>query len=312
MKAQLLLVASAFVLRATAEDAPSPFKYDYSIKPGVLSGSAENDLVPALKYSASAKYDWAPWKGNGTAFAKFRSEGAVATEATANSENLFAELHAGGDFFLGKPAPVTAPPPAPGNFTPDMVPPTPEGRKDFGFIEGTAKLRFETDQSFENYNVTYGPHIGYVHRNSAKALWPLVPLVQVDFQRVEVLHSEAYEKRGIDEEAFWRYGITAEWNWQAGEQLAQDSRYLRPLGVYGRVSYYQSYDLPKGATRAEFDESTYYAGGLNYAFTKLNLRYLRSAFITVAHGRLPPTIREQTMVFVGVTLGPKLEREPIW
>lgn len=313
MKTALFTFVAASLLGYSARtaDEPSAFKYDWSVKPGLLHGSHDSEFVPALKYSALMRYDWAPWTGPATAFAKARSEGTVATEASANSENLFAELMFGGDIYFGTPAPDVAPPPPPGDFDPNQVPPTPVGRTHYGFLEGAVKTRFETDQSFNNYNLTYGPHIGYVHRNSAVGFWPLVPLVQADFQRVEVLQSESFEKRRIDEDAFWRFGLTAEWNWQVGEQFARNSYYVRPVGVYGRLSYFQSYDMPKGATRAEFDESTYVAGGLNYAFTKINLSYLRSGFVTVAHGRLPPAVREQTMVFIGITLGPRLERD-VW
>lgn len=283
-----------------AKDEPDPWDLSLKVKPSLLHSATDDDYALAGKYRAKATYDWYPWRGP-TAFAQLLSEGTVASDADINSENLFAELNGGVAFQLQQSGTVAPPPDGPRDPNAPPTEPPPSGGYRLGRLELSAKVRFETDQSFDNYSVTYGPQVGYFH-NNYKGLWVLVPSVYADYQRVEILESSLYQSLGEDEDPFYRFSIVASWDIPIGEKLAPDNRYISPLGAIANVRYYQAFDVPDSIEAGNDDHAWYYELGLNYEFTDLKIRWLRSAYVSVARGRQPPAVENKTMVFVGVVL----------
>lgn len=301
--ALVLGLASARLLAGDAAgDTPSPWKAKFQAKPSLLHGTASDVTAAALRYDTSLRYHYDPWTSKLTGFAEALSQGTVATDARANTENLFAEIRGGLVYDFYEP-PTPAAPPPPGERSPLDVPSTPTGGYDFGRISLAPNVRFETDQPFENYQLTYGGVLGYGNLKQT-GWWALAPSVQAEFQRVEVLYSRYYHQLGVEEDAFYRLGLIASWDWAIGEDLAPNSRFWRPFGLHFDVRFYQSYDLPSGAGIPELRESLYFAGGINYELTG-RLKWIRSVYVTVAHGRLPPATEDETMVYFGVVLGTK-------
>ena len=297
--AVLLLSLAAVQLSAAGPEADA-WNAAYNVKPAVLRSTPGDRLALAARYEAKAKYDYAPWRGP-TAFVKGVSEGTVATLSEANSDDLFAELQLGAAFQLMKGPRVPPPPESRDPTAPPATPPATGGYR-LGRLELGAKVRLETDQPFENYSLTYGPQLAYFHNNTRGA-WPLVPSLCVDYQRVEPLHSRFLRSLGEDEDGFYRLSTVASWDLPLGEALAPRSRYLGPLGAIFNLRDYRAQEVPSAVRQSRRDESRYYEGGLNYEFTDLRCRWLRSAYVTVAHGRKPPVVDNKTMVFVGVVLG---------
>lgn len=299
--AMLLAALLAAPVHAGASDvSPSVVDTRYHLKPALLHGTNGSRTAAALRYDGSLRYDYAPWSTKWTAFGQALTQGTLATDWRSNSENLFAEIRGGAFLDLYEP-PAVAPPPARGNRDPRAVPVTPQGGHDYGRIEVAPNVRFETDQALRNYNLVYGCRLGYGNLKQTRA-WALVPSAYAEWQRVDTLYSDVMRRRGIPEEAFYRWGVIGSWDWATGEDLAPNSRIWRPLGAHFDIRYYRSYDLPSGADLPELRDALYYAGGLNYELTG-KLGWVRSVYLTVAHGKLPPVTRDDTMVFVGVVLG---------
>jgi hypothetical protein len=282
------------------------FNKDFSLKPSILHGSLDKNFAAALKYDAKLKYDLALAPRDDMAFT-LESRGAVASRPSANSENLFAAFlfgyaHNFYDWTAGEPAPAVGE--RRGRALPTIQQNPFSALVDFSF-----KTRFETDQLFNNYNVTYGPQLGFTPKHQQGWAY-LLPSCYVDYSRVEVLHSQRYRQLGIAENAFWRLDASAGWLYPIGSELFRDHRWLCPLDVQFDFHYFRSFDLPALAQSASLDEAFYYAGTIGYNLRSINpdhpsafARYVPYIYLSVGRGRLPPVTRSQTMIFIGVTYG---------
>src|SRR6266496_2724192 len=76
-----------------AEDKP---EFKASVKPSILHGSAEDVTAGAVRFNASVRYDHALGVDDNLSV-MIESKGAIATDARANSENLYAALFFGYD-----------------------------------------------------------------------------------------------------------------------------------------------------------------------------------------------------------------------
>jgi hypothetical protein len=257
-----------------------------------------------LRWQGRLLYDYSPWRGNLTAFAAGQSRGTIATDSHAHSESISAEIDTGLAWQLQQAVQLGEAPPV-GERDPNAPASTPPagGGFRFGRIELSAKVGFETDQPLDNYGLTYGPQLGYYHNNE-DGLWPFVPSFYLDYQRVDLLDSRYYRDLGLsDDESFYRFSAIASWQLPVGTWLARDNRYISAIGAIANLRYTRSHDVPDAIEGTGQDESWYYEGGLNYAFTNIGAKLLRSVYVTVAHGRLPPAVEDKTMVFVGVVIG---------
>lgn len=293
----LLCVGMAAFLQAKADD--SLIETKYSVKPSLLSSTASGDVVPALGYDVEARYDCDPWTGKVSGFAKAWSQGTIATRGAANAEALFAELQIGAAWQMTEDS-IVPPPPGPGEQATLQLP---TGGRRFGRLELCGKVRFETDQLFENNDVAYGPQIGYFHSN-ATGMWPLMPSLYVDYLRVNPCMSDYLEDIGADDGGFYRASAVASWDVPIGEILAPKDSLISPLGMIFNARYYSAYDVPSEVKTRGRDESWYGECGIRYEFTDRGMRWLRSVFLTVARGRTPPVTDNATMVFLGIVLGP--------
>lgn len=311
MKRTFAIVASIlFVVLLScnaAEDEPWYKRISASAKPEILTGSDEDVVAPALSYELGFRKDKSindNWTKTLIDYG-FSTEGTVATDNRANSEGLFAEIHGGVKRTLsiyGKTgsAEVEDTRVNTGVFTEDMT-----EQIDLPFFHLSAVGRFETDQIFENYSINYGPRLGVIQtRQDELSLWVLMPKLQLDFHRVDILQSRDLEEQGIDEDSFWRLGGEADWRLEVGSWWISTNSLWNGLGVHARVSHYRGFELPAGAEQADYDESWLYSGGVHFRFkdSKVGLGKLRMhfAYVTVSNGRTPPATRDQTSVKVGL------------
>lgn len=299
-----LLVSTALAALTTRALDLDDFDTDLSLKPSTLHGSADGKLAGALKFDGRLRYDLAPSRVDGFSVVA-DTKGTLATEAQANSENLYAGVELGWAHLHESWTTLTN-----ANRTSQRPGARPVEKLEYQLgwlLDVFFKTRFETDQQFDNYNVTYGPKIGFTPIHRTTFVRQLVPFLYVDYQRVEVLKSDDFVARGIDEDAFWRLDVSANWDLDVGGQFLNHVRWLRPISLGFDLHYYRAFDLPDGAEEAGFDDGLYYAGTFNYNFRALYdevpakwTDWIPLVYCSVGHGRLPPTLEEQTMVFVGI------------
>lgn len=298
---ELAIVVLMAFTTAYSEAADSALKSTWNIKPSLLHSSGEDSIVPAAKWNAALRYDSSTKLRT---YGMARTEGVVATASDAHSEDLFVEI-AGG--FVFHPIDLQLPE----EFTGDARDAKERGAadKDFGRLDLGLKLRFETDQPLENYDLTYGAELGYVLASDRRWL-ALVPSLYASYARVEVLESEFFENRAIAEDSYFRFDIAAAWKWRPFADLVQDIQPLNPITLHADIRFSYSHDLPAGTDQTDYDKALYYAGTISYELTDLNARWvdairLRNVYLTIARGRLPPAVKDQTMIFLGIVLGAK-------
>ena len=282
------------------------FKTHLTLKPSLLHASLDKNFAAALKYDAKLNYNLALAPRDDLALT-LESRGTIATRPHANSENLFAAFLLGyAHDFYDWTASQRVPPQGERR---GRALPTIQQDSFSALVEVDLKARFETDQLFNNYNFTYGPHIGFTPKHQQGWAY-LMPSCDVDYQHVEVLHSERYRQLGIAEDAFWRFDASAGWLYPIGSEWFRDQRWLRPLDVQFDFHYFRSFDLPAGATAANLDEAFYYAGTIGYNLRSINpdhpsafARYVPYIYVSVGRGRLPPVTQSQTMIYIGIVYG---------
>jgi hypothetical protein len=307
LAAALLVVLSAGSCPA-AEEKTHLFDSDFNLKPAVLHASKGSDWAAALRWRGRLAYDYSPWRGSLTAFASGQTQGTLATDARAHSEDIWAEINTGLAWQLQRAVKLgTAPPRGERDPTAPSTGPPPGGGLRLGRLEVGLKVRFETDQPLENYALTYGPQLGYFHNNE-QGLWPLVPSFSLDYQRVDLLDSLYYRRLGLnDDDSFFRFSTVASWQLPVGTWLARDNRYVNSLGAVANLRHTLAREVPNAIKLQGKDESWYCEAGLNYAFKNVGAKWLRSAYVTVARGRLPPATENKTVIYVGLVVGWPLE-----
>lgn len=301
------IIVSSTLLEADSNGTDSEFTKE--LKAAILYGDDDSDYAPALQYKLGYKYEPA-WTAALNGHVRVKSEGTVATDSDVNSENLFAEIEVGTNLELTR----TATGPSSNSNASD------EGigmgfddrnvkeRQHYGNVDLSGTVRFETDQGFDNYNLTYGPRLGYIHRNGSTredALWALLPKVQLGYSRVEVLHSEAFKSKGIDEDAFWRLDGVADWTFHIGKWMdPHTTHWYNGVKLAAKIQYSKGYDLPDGAKEADLDEAFYYSGSVYYRFQDGTdiAKWISAVYLTVGEGRIAPQPEEQTQVFLGVVV----------
>jgi hypothetical protein len=298
---------SSSLLIANSDGTDSEFNKE--LKAALLYGDDDSDYSPALQYKLGYKYE-PSWTTALNGHVRARSEGTVATESDANSENLFAEIEVGTNLELTRAATgpsfdANAPDEGIGM---DFGDRDVKERQHYGNIDFSGTLRFETDQNFNNYNLAYGPRLGYVHRDGStreQAFWALLPKVQLGYSRVEVLHSEKFDSEGIDEDAFWRLDGVADWTFHVGKWMDPEAtQWYNGLKLAAKIQYSKGYNLPDGANEADLDEAFYYSGSVYYRFQDGTdmAKWISAVYLTVGDGRVAPQPEEQTQVFLGVVV----------
>ncbi len=280
-------------------DQPAPSKdYIFSVSPAFLSNVSNGYTSPALRATANWKHEWAPWTGPATGFVKAAARGTWATRPEANTEPSFAEVQAG---VAWQPEAQPFIPTKDPDFNPNAPgtdSPMPTGGWSAGRIELGARSRYETDQRQDNSDVANGLQLGYFH-NKSTGPWPLIPSFTLDYQWVETLTSVQAD---LKETSYERVDACAAWSAPIGHIVADDTRWLAPLGVifnlYGTLARQSS-----GEWREQADTKTRMIEvGLNYGLTDLNLWKCSSVYVTWSHGRRPPTTEDATVISVGLTV----------
>jgi len=235
---------------------------------------------------------------NARYFAK--TAGAVAWNHEANPENLLVETGAGFRWLVHTGASSASTPInllAPVNPNATNVP-VAASRRPVAF-RGDMKVGFETDQRFDNSNLTYGPRFGFTHTQNA-GLWPLLPSVHVAYQRIKVMEDDFFQRNGISQRNFWRFDASAAWKWRPFERSGAESAALKPIGLHLDVRYFRAFDQPATARALDQEENLYTAGTVSYETA--GWRYISSLYLTVAHGRLPPSTRADTTIYAGFSV----------
>lgn len=291
-----------------SEEASQEFKK--KLKPTLLSSNDETGISPALEFKLSYLRDVSMSPSLSRHFFA-QSEGVIATNSEANSKNLFAEIGYGINKEFATPGTVPEFPDNTGTgsgagFTFDQGAATPG--QTYGNLAISATGRFETDQQFDNYNLTYGPHIGYVHTNGSAwkdAWWSLIPSVQFSYHHINVLESKAFDSLGITDDSFWRFDGVADWTFDIGNWVdPRRNHWYGGFSFGAKLQYSKAFELAPAATAAGLDDAWYYQGAINYRFedgTKI-AEWISEVYLAVGNGRIAPQPEDQTSVMLGVVL----------
>lgn len=271
-------------------DAPT---FTHEFKPAIIDARDADRRTLGARFEFGVKRDF-----DATAFAAYgfaTTKGTLTLESEANPENLVAEIGGGTAWRIGGTVPLSLEPP----LDPTQPSPPPATPIRDALINLDLKVGFETDQPFDNTQLAIGPRAGYTHTQNA-GLWPLLPSLAVAYQRIHVLDSAFLTQHGIPERDFWRLDLSAAWKWRPFAR-ADANAILSRIGLHADVRYFQAFELPAEAQALNQEEAFYTAGTLSYETQ--TWPWLRQVYLTVAHGRLPPSPREDTTIFLGVVLG---------
>jgi hypothetical protein len=288
MKIRLLLLTASLATTAFA-------KVEGEIKPAFLKSEDSNERAAGVRFELKA--DSRDERSAQSTHFSASTKGALATTAEANSENLTAEVAATIDRRIGGLVKIN--PSAPIN---PNEPPPPIGPAPWGFLASAdVRIGFETDQRFNNSQLLLGPRLGLVHteRTGFRAL---APSVFVSYDRVKVFESELLSSLGVTQRTFWRLEVDASWVWSPFERTDRAKDALTPLSLHADVRYFRSDDVPTAVKVRNQDDNLYTAVSLNYNTHALGWSRIEGFYVTVAHGRLPPSTREDTTIYLGVVV----------
>lgn len=295
-------VGMVFAVSLRAEEKPAAGTW--SLKPTILDSGDGEYWAGALRWEGKVNQYYSSWEGSMSAFAAGNTKGTVATDAWAHSENMLATIAAGLSWQSGSPKQLVISPGAdngnapranlnPGNDSPECR------------FEVSVKAGFESDQPMDNYALTYGPQIGFYH-NNMDIMWPLVPTFTVDYQQEVIVRSSYYRSLGLEDDgSSSRFSADVSWDLPVGNWMPGNNPYVKNIGAIVNLHYNLAYGTPSVIEQKGQDTSSYYEIGFNYLFTNPRKFWLQSLYLTVAHGHLPQTQDNTTMVFVGLNFGNK-------
>jgi hypothetical protein len=281
-KAGLLLAIAAPALLA------EPAAFDWSVKPALLNSDNLSDLTAGARFKFSADragVGEANWSVGALL------EGLVAAKAAANNEGIDAQLKGGAFRSFGREEKLDL---GPVNKNATLTPEKPP----FSYLlSAQLAVGCETDQRFDNSQISVGPELGFAHDNEGIAA--LVPSVYVSYERINLLAAKNLEQLGIPENDYWRLQVSASWHTMPFAQNISAPAWLKPIGLHGDLRYCRSYDIPKEGEALSQKENIYVAADLSYELSQTSVPHLNQVYVRVSHGRLPPATREDTTVYVG-------------
>lgn len=283
----LLLVASSPVLAADSWD------LNYKFQPSLLT--ADSKWTPAFNYDVKvSKSLWSePEK---QAFRKYlnahvASRGALAGDADLNNEPLLADAGFTSAINLYRP-PIFSLGDQPGEYK------TEEEGFNLGRLSFSLLAGYESDQTFDNRNITGGAEVGYVLTEN-QGFKALVPSIFVGYDFVFNDQSDLEHDLG-DEHDSRRLRVFASWKLPVGRWISGS---LDSLNAHFDLRYYKSDGLSKAYRDADQDEAIYMAGALSYSFGAQPLwGVVNVVYVRLTNGRIPPVTDDNTTLMVGLTV----------
>lgn len=266
------------------------------LAPVLLHSDQHDKVVGGLRFGFQYDRHWysapRPNAFRKGGYARAGTEGALAWKARYNPENLAASVDGGLSINLSRHTPT---PFNPDDTTTAVVRPR---NPYFGRLAVGASGRAETNQSFEEVNLSGGVRAAYTYiRNEG---WEaLIPSAVVEVAWVTPVESEVRDALALPDEAFPRLHLAASWNVPIGALLGAAP--LRPLGLHIDTRYYKSWRLDPVLEAAHFDEAAYAAASLSYELVG-RVPFVNEVFVRFSDGRLPPDFREDTFFFIGIVL----------
>jgi hypothetical protein len=276
--------------------AEDPLEIRHRFQPGLLS--ADNDWTLSLDYDIKvSKIMWSqPEK---KAFRKhlnihLATRGAIACDADLNNEPLLTDAGLTTAINLYRP-PIVSLGEQPGEY---II--TEEGfnwgRLSFSLLAG-----YETDQTFDNRNLTGGAEFGYVLTEN-QGIKALMPSIFAGYDFVFNDHSDL-EQNLHDNDNSSRLRVFASWKIPLGQWLPGG---INGLNAHFDLRYYKSYGLSREYQDADLDEAVYKAGSLSYSFgAEPLLSVVNAVYVRLANGRIPPVTHDNTTLMIGLTVWEK-------
>ena len=294
-----LILFITILIPATGFCGESPVEYSIKLKPSILNQDDGNKYGAGIDFKAFVSYK--PYTGEEITYRKalgveIRSEGMLATDKDLNPRPLRAESVFAG--FLNMSGPKIA---ERGEQEGEEI--ITQYPFDYGRLSTGLNIGYETDQQFDNRNITAGGEVAYVYVEHAN--WKaLVPSLIAAYEWVSVDKSERSESLGVEDNGFSRFRIAASWKVLVGEYLPDQ---LKPLTFHVDARYFNERNRPDAIKDLNEDEASYIAGALNYVFDKpVAYDLISGVFLKVSDGRIPPAVKESTLVHLVVIFSNKL------
>lgn len=282
------------VLPASFAGAADPLEFRHSVRPGVLT--AHGDWTAALDYDLGLSTAlWSEPERESfrkSLSARIGSKGSLAVDPDLNNHPLTADAGFTVAVNMYRPPKVVLGS-KPGEYRTEAE----------GFNCGRLSLSllagYETDQRFNDRNITGGAELGYVLTEN-RGFKSFVPSVFVGYDLVYVDRSDLQRKLGVDDDSSGRLRVFASWKLPVGQWLPGP---LDPLNAHFDLRYYLSGGMPGVFRATDRDDAIYEAGGLSYSFSREPLwGFVNAVFVRVAHGRIPPVTDDATTVTVGLAV----------
>lgn len=172
---------------------------------------------------------------------------------------------------------------------------------DYGYFSYGLNATYETDQKFDNQNVSAGVFVSYLNDNTNDG-WFLVPSVYVAFEGVKNLKSELRKEIGVDNnDEYTRFSWELHWEWHLSETFGEG---FSPWVLNLNYRNFYEQDQEAAWQAADYDNYDYWKADLAYVFEKEKFGF-SEVFIAISEGRLPTGQADQTTLSIGFILNPE-------
>jgi hypothetical protein len=247
--------------------------------------------TPGLRYDVLYRRDQA---GRATAwFAEVASTGYLLGVPGLNTEPLLVDLAAG---FVKNFVQIDDNNLLPITTDPDTVDRQP--LRDYGRLDAGVALGFETNQTFDDQQVTAGVEAGYVNIRTV-GWWGWVPSLVVSARGVLPVTSAARDALEAETDPFVSVRGTATLAPRIGTLLP--GQILQPLGLHVQATGH--WEMGTGATwrDANRHRAGLIAGTLLYAVNQ-RIRFIDQVYARFSRGRVPPYVVSGSTWTIGLVL----------
>ena len=270
-------------------------KTSFEVKPKFISGDSFSDFAIGVSYnfayrnSSSTIVKTAYGEIEPTVQAK--AQGTVVSDRDLNNEALITQAQVGFSFLAGQ---ANIDDLSIETDTGDL--PTDKG--DWAYFDFLAIGRHETDQAFQEQNLTLGAEAGYFN---IQVVGPksFIPSLTVAYEYVHPLESDIRNDLNLEKSDHSRFRFETSLKCWVGQFLTIKS--LEPLHLHIDFRYYLSNDLDSALEQRSLDEVTYTSAALSYKSGKnqgplSNITY----FLKYADGRIPPNTENDSTISLGI------------
>lgn len=276
-----------------------------SAKPTLLSPEDGPSLIPALRIESKKEFpEWTMGRPDRYGYFAYELKSTVSTKPELNDEpttlDATAGIHWNFDRILRPSAEFG------GHNAAEKSVQNTSATSVFGWGAVSAEIAFafEGDEPMRNRQWAYGGKLIYTpYFDSTHDRW-WIPLVWIDYRRVDELGSSIAEKLGVSRQEYWRFGAMTYWQVEMSNWV-RTGVFLKNLKIVAGLQYHRSTDRELGLAGGDLADAYATEFGLEYNVpngTPGWLGKLKSVYLKVSDGRIPPATENRTTFSISVDL----------